>query len=86
MELYSGNDSDEANEGDSAITSERQFWLRIIEVGLLTVPVWLLAQSSSGAPTASASSSAGHQIEHLCVSYTPSDVSTNYCSFTCAIC
>ena len=32
MELYSGNDSDEVNEGDSAITSERQFWLRIIEV------------------------------------------------------
>ena len=38
MELYSGNDSDETNEGVSAITSERQFWLRVIEVGFLTVP------------------------------------------------
>lgn len=50
LELYSGNDSDETNEGDSAITSERQFWLRIIEVGLLTVPGWHFLPNRAAVP------------------------------------
>ena len=64
------------------ITPERQFWLRLIEVGLLAVPRWnflpdtyALAEGGD-ALTSPASTSADRWIGH---------VSTSYCFFfTCS--
>jgi len=70
MELCSGNVPDETDEEDgSATTPGRQFWLRLVEVGLLAVPGWHFLSNTyaegDDAPTSPASTSTAGRIGHF---------------------
>jgi len=90
VELYFGDVPDETDEEDgSVITPERQFWLRLIDAGVLTVPGWYFFPETHAAGGAGgggggeggvlaappAGTSADGRIGHMRLSYTPSDVS-----------
>jgi len=91
VELYFGDVPDETDEEDgSVITPERQFWLRLIDAGVLAVPGWYFFPEThaaggggggggeGGVPAAppAAGTSADGRIGHMRLSYTPSDMET----------
>jgi hypothetical protein len=78
VELYFGDVPDRTDEEDgSVLTPERQFWLRLIEAGLLTAPSWMFSPAKHAEAEGSVFSlgEEGRQVGHLRMSYTPPDVS-----------
>ncbi len=77
VELYFGDVPDKTDEEDgSVLTPERQFWLRLVDAGLLTAPGWFFspAKDAQGSVVPSFGKES-RQVGHLRLSYTPSDVS-----------
>lgn len=73
VESYFGDIPDKTDDEDgSVLTPERQFWIRVIEAGLLTAPGWIFSPADvSVLPLGKES----RQIGHFRLSFTPVDVS-----------
>lgn len=75
VELYFGDIPDKTDEDGSVLTPERQFWIRLIEGGILTAPGWIFSPAKLAEGSVSSLGKEGRQVGHFRFSYTPSDVS-----------
>lgn len=76
VELYFGDVPDKTDEEDgSVLTPEHQFWMRLVDAGLLTAPGWIFSPAKHAEGDVFSLGQEGRQVGHLRLSYTPSDVS-----------